>query len=59
LKQRYPDVDWQRMKDFRNLVAHDYLGVDAEEVWQIIHGDLPQVRSRLQAILGESTSEET
>jgi len=53
VKQRYPDVDWQRIKDFRNLVAHDYLGVDAEEVWQIIHNDLPQVRSRLLAILGQ------
>jgi uncharacterized protein with HEPN domain len=54
LKGRYPDVDWQRMKDFRNLVAHDYLGVDAEEVWQIIHTDIPELRTRLQGILRES-----
>jgi uncharacterized protein with HEPN domain len=36
LKDRHADIDWQKVKDFRNLVAHDYLGVDAEEVWQII-----------------------
>ena len=54
LKQRHPDVDWQRMKDFRTLVAHDYLGVDAEEVWQIIHTDLPELRPGLQAIVRES-----
>jgi len=27
------NIDWNRIKDFRNLVAHDYFGIDAEEVW--------------------------
>lgn len=58
LRQQHAEVDWQRMKDFRNLVAHDYLGVDAEEVWQIIHTDLPELRSRLQAIARESNPQE-
>jgi uncharacterized protein with HEPN domain len=35
LKEQYPEVNWQKIKDFRNLVARDYLGIDAEEVWQI------------------------
>jgi uncharacterized protein with HEPN domain len=41
LKEQEPDIDWQGVKDFRNLVAYDYLGVDAEEVWQIIYNHLP------------------
>ena len=36
-------IDWNRIKGFRNLVAHDYFGIDAEEVWQIIVNDLPQL----------------
>ncbi len=57
LKDRYSKrVDWQRIKDFRNLVAHDYLGVDAEEVWQIINSDLPALRTELTRILKETTS---
>ncbi len=51
LKDRYVGLDWQKMKDFRNLVAHDYLGVDAEEVWQIIKNDLPILRIELEKIL--------
>lgn len=53
LKERRPEVDWQKAKDFRNLVAHDYLGIDAEEVWQIIHNHLPKLRTSLQRILDE------
>jgi len=26
-------IDWHRVKDFRNIIAHNYFGIDAEEVW--------------------------
>ena len=51
LKDSSADLDWQKVKDFRNLVAHDYLGVDAEEVWQIIKNDLPILRSKVNDLL--------
>jgi len=51
LKAKHPEIDWQRVKDFRNLVAHDYLGVDAEEVWQIIKNDLPFLETAIEKIL--------
>ena len=53
LKDRYADVNWQEVKDFRNLVAHDYLGVDAEEVWQIIKNDLPILRRKVNNLLAD------
>ena len=51
LKGSHPEIDWQRMKDFRNLVAHHYLGVDAEELWQIIKNDLPALENAIKKIL--------
>lgn len=29
-------IDWYKIKGFRNIIAHNYFGIDAEEVWQII-----------------------
>ncbi len=51
LKGRYAGTDWQEIKEFRNIVAHDYLGVDAEEVWQIAKTDLPALKESLSMIL--------
>ncbi len=39
------------IKAFRNLVAHEYLGIDAEEVWQIVKNDLPELKSGLEKVL--------
>jgi uncharacterized protein with HEPN domain len=49
-KEANPNIDWIRIKGFRNLVAHDYFGIDAEEVWQIINNDLPQLSEDISNI---------
>jgi uncharacterized protein with HEPN domain len=32
-KSNHNYVEWQKIKDFRNIVAHDYFGIDPEDVW--------------------------
>lgn len=41
IKQKRADVEWQDIKDFRNLLTHEYFGVDLEIIWQVIQDDLP------------------
>ena len=41
LRERRSDVEWQDIRDFRNLLIHEYFGVDLEIVWKIIKDDLP------------------
>lgn len=48
---KYDKVDWFRIKGFRNLVAHNYFGIDAEEVWQIIKDKIPALKKEIGKIL--------
>jgi uncharacterized protein with HEPN domain len=32
------------IKNFRNLIAHNYFGIDADEVWEIINDYIPQLK---------------
>ena len=41
----------EKIKGLRNLVAHDYFGVDAEEVWQIIKNNLLALAEEIQTIV--------
>ena len=35
-KTQHNEIPWQKIKDFRNIIAHDYFGIDADEIWDII-----------------------
>lgn len=49
--EKFNQVDWYKIRGFRNIVAHNYFGIDAEEVWEIIQLHLPKLRDNLNTIL--------
>src|ERR1035437_5175274 len=40
-KMKQPLIEWKLMTHFRNLLIHEYFGIDYEKVWEIIHNELP------------------
>lgn len=38
---KQPLIEWKLMTQFRNLLIHEYFGIDYEKVWEIIHNELP------------------
>lgn len=48
--QQYPDVPWRHMQDMRNILIHEYFGIDVGIIWQTIVHDLPTLRSQLENI---------
>ena len=34
-KDKYPNIDWHRIRGFRNRIVHDYFGIDYSIVWEI------------------------
>ena len=55
IKEAYPDVPWKLMKSMRNILIHEYFGVDLEIVWKTIRESLPE----LLAIVRKAISEQT
>lgn len=50
-KDEYSSVPWQKIKDFRNIVAHNYFGIDADEIWEIIVLKIHPLKQEIQAII--------
>jgi uncharacterized protein with HEPN domain len=51
-KKKRPDVEWQDIKDFRNMLSHEYFGVDLEIVWNVIEDDLPILLDAVREMAG-------
>jgi uncharacterized protein with HEPN domain len=47
----HPDVPWRVMRLVRNVVVHEYFGVDDAILWETVRGDLPPLRDPLAAVL--------
>lgn len=58
-RQRHPDVAWREIARFRNVVVHDYLGVDLVRVWDIVERDLPTFRAQVQSMLAETDEDQS
>jgi len=53
LKQRHPEVPWAELSAMRNVLVHQYFGIDSELVWQALRQDLSPLKASVLAILTE------
>jgi uncharacterized protein with HEPN domain len=49
-KERFPEIDWHRIRGFRNRIIHDYFGIDYSIVWIIKETFLPLMIAQLQPL---------
>jgi uncharacterized protein with HEPN domain len=53
VKGLHPGVDWKGLAGFRNVLVHDYLGVDLEYVYRAVEHDVPRLKEACEAALKE------
>jgi uncharacterized protein with HEPN domain len=41
LRSRYPHIPWRRIAGLRDVLIHNYMGVDLVTVWEITQKDMP------------------
>ena len=49
-RERFPQIPWLDANDMRNVVAHEYMQVDYNEVWNVATVDFPKLEGQLLAI---------
>lgn len=50
-QQKHQDIPWQLMKDMRNILAHEYFGVDLGIIERTVHEDLQKLRATVSATI--------
>ncbi len=47
----HPQIPWSQIVGMRNRIAHDYLNVDMDIVWDIVTHDLPSLKQNVTELL--------
>ncbi len=51
IQDQFTDIPWYQMKGMRNILIHEYFGIDNEILWKTIQGDLPLLKTKLMEII--------
>lgn len=51
IKAGSPEIDWKKIKGYRNRLVHEYFGTDPFIVFEIIQLYLPQLKAQIQNLL--------
>jgi len=47
-KIQHGEIEWHKISGLRNILVHDYLGIDSETVWHIISNELSILQKALE-----------
>ena len=57
LRDRYPDIPWRTIAGLRDVLIHSYFKINSELVWDVIDQQLPNLKSQIQRILTDLSSQ--
>jgi uncharacterized protein with HEPN domain len=55
LRVRHPEVAWRSMAAMRDVLVHNYMGIDLNVVWDVAVRMLPEVKRGVESILDEES----
>ena len=50
-RDAHPEIPWKQMAGFRDVLIHDYLEVNRQQVWRVIEKELPSVKASIAGLL--------
>ncbi|MBI5115836.1 DUF86 domain-containing protein [Candidatus Poribacteria bacterium] len=51
LRNKHPQIPWADVVSMRNVLVHEYFGIDVDEIWDTVTNDLPKLKQQVEDIL--------
>ena len=51
IRKQFPHIEWKKIAGLRDILIHEYFGIDVEIVWDVITNKLPSLKREVRKIL--------
>lgn len=53
LMEKHPEIPWRQVVGMRNILVHDYFGIDADVIWNVVENELPELKRNIELMFDE------
>ena len=53
IKSKYPDIQWKKIAGMRDILIHEYFGIDIKLTWEVVTRDIPKLKSEMLKVREE------
>ena len=53
IRRQYPAVEWKKMAGLRDIVVHDYFGIDEDIIWDVVSVKMPKLSQQMEMLTRE------
>lgn len=51
MRQKHPSMEWRKIAGLRDILVHEYFGIDVEIIWDIVQNKLPPLERSVRSLL--------
>ena len=53
-RDMHSEVNWKAISGLRNIIVHEYFGIDLERIWEVAQSDVPELRIKLENLYNKA-----
>jgi uncharacterized protein with HEPN domain len=51
IREQYKKIAWKKIAGLRDIVIHEYFGIDEDIIWDVVHNKIPELKPEIKTII--------